>query len=124
MEAAEGDAEFSAGSAGLRVDLARYRYKKQQAAAADRAYEQSPLPLYEKLASVLAQVTAQRTLLIGIDGLAGVELGTWVNHAVRGLVGPIARGQAGHVRLVGALPENKRGFRFPAQNLDRARLPA
>lgn len=122
MEAAEGDAEFSAASAGLRVDLARYRYKKQQAAAEDRAYEQSPLPLYEKLASVLAQVTAQRTLLIGIDGLAGVELGTWVTHAVRGLIAPIARGQAGNVRLVVALQENEREFRFPAQYFDRSQI--
>jgi hypothetical protein len=116
-------AEFAAALVGLREDLAEYRYAQQRAAARDLSYDRSPLYLYEKLASVLATVAAQRTLLIGIDGLAGVELGTWVNHAVRGLIAPIARGQAGKVRLVVALQEGgERDQRFPVQYFDRAHV--
>jgi hypothetical protein len=115
MEAARDDAEFSAASAGLRLALAEYRYGQERAAAEGRAYERDPLSLYQELARVLAQVTAQRTLLIGIDGLAAVEPGTWANHAVPGLVGPIAHAQAGNVRLVVSLQDTERELRFPAQ---------
>lgn len=115
MEAAKGDAAFFAASADLRLALAKYRYGQDRAAAEDRAYERSPLPLYEELAAVLARVTAERTLLIGIDGLAGVEPGTWVTHAVPGLVGPIAQGTAGNVRLVVSLQDNERELRFPTR---------
>jgi hypothetical protein len=114
-DAAVGDAEFSAASLEFRADLLEYRHGQDQATLANRAYERSPLPLYEKLASVLAQVTAQRTLLIGIDGLTGVEPGTWVTHALPGLVGRIARGQAGNVRLVVSLQDNERELRFPTR---------
>jgi hypothetical protein len=122
IDAAMGDAEFSAASAGLRVALARYRYEKEEADHEGRAYAESPLPLYQKLASVLAQVTEQRTLLIGIDGLVAVERGTWLSHAVPGLVGPIARGQAGNVRLVVSLHEDDRKDRFPQQIFDGPRI--
>ena len=121
-DAAMDDAEFSDASLQFRADLLEYRHEQEQATLANRAYERSPLPLYEKLAGVLAQVTAQRTLLIGIDGLTGVELGTWVTHAVRGLVRPIARGQAGNVRLVVSLQDNERELRFPAQYFDRSHI--
>jgi CHAT domain len=114
--------EVAAALVGLRADLAKYRYRQERAAARGLPYDESPLPLYEKLASVLAAVAAQQTLLIGIDGLAGVESGTWAHHAVRGLVGPIARGQAGNVRLVVALQENERDLRFPVKDFDRAQI--
>jgi hypothetical protein len=121
-EAADGDAEFAAASADLQVDLARYQYEQKLAAVNNRAYEQSPLSLYEKLAGVLAQVTKQRPLLIGIDGLAGVERGEWSSYAVQGLVRPIARGQAGNVRLVVSLQEGERESRFPAQYFGRSHI--
>ena len=115
MKAAEGTPGFPAASQDLQVDLIRHENEQRLAAAEKRAYERSPLPLYQKLASVLAQVTAEQPLLIGIDGLTGVEPGAWAAHAVQGLVGPIARGQAGNLRLVVSLQENERDVRFPPQ---------
>jgi hypothetical protein len=122
VEAAKGDPGFFAASASLRLDLVRYGNEQRLAAEEQRPYERSPLPLYQKLASVLDQVTTERPLLIGIDGLTGVEPGTWAAHAVPGLVGPIARGQAGNVRLVVSLQENERDFRFPPQYFDRSHM--
>ena len=122
MEAAEGTPGFPDASQDLQVDLIRHENEQRLAAAEKRAYERSPLPLYQKLASVLAQVTAEQPLLIGIDGLTGVEPGAWVAHAVQGLVGPIARGQAGNLRLVVSLQENERDVRFPPQYFHPSRM--
>ena len=122
IEAAEGDAEFYAASASLRVALARYKFDQAQARGEGRAYEENPLPLYEKLTSALASVAAERPLLVGIDGLANVESGTWEYEAVKGLVLPIARGQAGQVRLVVSLQPGQLKARFPQRQFERAQL--
>jgi hypothetical protein len=122
IEAAEGDAEFYAASAGLRVALARYKFDQAQARGEGRAYEENPLALYEKLTGALASVAAERPLLVGIDGLTNVEPGTWEYQAVKGLVLPIARGQAGQVRLVVSLQPGELKARFPQRHFERAQI--
>jgi hypothetical protein len=122
IAAAEGDAEFYAASAELRVALAKYKYDQEQARNEGRAYEENPVPLYDKLKSALVTVAAERPLLIGIDGLATVEPGTWEFHAIPGLVLPIALGQAGQVRLVVSLQPGQLKARFPQRYFERAQI--
>ncbi len=117
-----GGPEFTAAMAGLRADLAEYRLAQLRAAADQLSYDRSPLYLYERLTSVLAKLAAERPLLIGIDGLAAVNRDTWQDYAVRGLVAPIALGQAGQVRLVVSLQERERDLRFPPRYFERAQI--
>jgi hypothetical protein len=117
-----GGPDFIAALAGLRADLAEYEFGQLRAAAADLSYDRSPLYLYEKLTKVLAELAAERPLLIGIDGLAAVERGTWENHALRGLVAPIGLGQAGKVRLVVSIQERELDLRFPPRYFERAQM--
>jgi hypothetical protein len=108
--------------ASLQAELDNYRAERSQARARGRAYDKSPLYLYEKLSKIIATLAAERTLVIGIDALASVETGAWQAHAVPGLVLPIVRGQAGNVRLIVALQENERAERFSPQYFDSGQV--
>ena len=108
--------------ASFQAELDSYRAERSQARAGGHAYDKSPLYLYEKLSRIIATLAAERTLVIGIDGLASVEMGAWQAHAVPGLVLPIARGQAGNVRLIVALQENERAERFSPQYFDSGQV--
>ena len=96
---------------GLRADLREYR-------RATSPYDKDPNPLYERLASALATLAADKTLVIGMDGF-GVIPGMWAAHAVPGLVEPIARGEVGNVRLVVGLHQKELDVCFPPRYFDR-----
>jgi hypothetical protein len=104
----------------LRTHLAEFRANQARAEREGRYYEQSPTELYQELASALVTATApaERQLVIGIDGLTGVDPGQWLACAVPGLVKPIARGLAGDVRLVVSLQPGERESRFPARQFE------
>jgi hypothetical protein len=95
---------------GFRTDLAAYERDRLAAEAERHEFSKNPVYLYEQLGSILA--TAERPLVIGIDGLVKLEPGAWLNQAVPGLVQPVARGQLGNIRLILALPDTDRAARF------------
>jgi hypothetical protein len=78
----------------------------------------SPRPLYDEIRCVLAAAPARPAVMIGIDGVDRIERGEWSSCAVPGLVLPIARGEAGPVRLIVTLPENDRHSRFTQRDFD------
>ena len=106
-----GAGEAAAELDGLRADLRKYQ-------DAESSYDQDPSRLYEKLASVLATLAAEQTLVIGIDGFGVIE-GMWAAHAVPGLVEPIARGRIGNVRLVVGLHPKQLDKCFPPRYFNR-----
>ena len=107
----DGDGQAAAELSSLRADLRKYQ-------DAESPYNQDPSRLYEKLASVLASLAAEQTLVIGIDGFGVIE-GMWAAHAVPGLVEPIARGAIGNVRLVVGLHPKQLDKCFPPRYFDR-----
>jgi CHAT domain len=119
--AAGGTDEVLSALASFGTDLEAYRSARSAAHATGGEHE-SPLGLYEKLSSILATATAEQTLVIGIDGLASVERGHWIQYAVPGFVRPVARGQVGNVRLIVALRENERAAFFPPEHFDERQI--
>lgn len=103
--------ESAADLRSLRAELEKYR----NAAA---SYEKDPTYLYEKLAGVLAGLSAEKALVIGIDGF-GVNPDMWTAHAVPRFVGPIAQGEIGNVRLVVGLQPDHFNKCFPPRYFNR-----
>ena len=87
-----------------------------------RTIGQQPFQLYEKLGRALSEAAAGQTLIIGIDGLAGLELGHWATQAVPGFVKSVANGQLANIRLIVALHENERAARFPPQHFGESQV--
>jgi hypothetical protein len=96
--------------AGCRAELDAYRSERSKV----NSQAQSLLGLYERLGKVLA--AAERTLIIGIDGLTSLDSGAWLDEAVPAFVQPIALGQRGNVRLIFAVSDSDRPGRFPPRH--------
>jgi hypothetical protein len=97
----------------LQAELAAYRAGKSAASKDNVEFGKSPLGLYDKLYGALAE--AEHPVVIGIDGLAGLEMGHWLSYAVPGFVKPVASGQLGNVRLIMTVTDSERATRFPPQ---------
>jgi hypothetical protein len=95
---------------GFGTALDAYEADRSTANAQHREFSTNPVYLYEKLSDVLAK--AERTLVVGIDGLVRLELGAWLNQAVPGFVQRVARGQLSNVRLIMALPDTECATHF------------
>ncbi|SNS14861.1 CHAT domain-containing protein [Geodermatophilus saharensis] len=100
----------------FRAEVLAFRYEQQRARADNRVFDRTPRELYSQFRKLLATITVGGTLVVGIDGIDGVERGEWQDYAVPELVQPIARGRLAGVRLLVSLRETERRTRFSPQS--------